>query len=126
VSVLVQKQTYALVSTNSLEAARTSHIYAVIQLCYGSDDNALAVTYSRLDERRMGYQMPCASIVIGKDIVKLPVLSGELWTDAVRLAEAAILRIKQQHGRVPAGRQFKVFRDGRGQTVVEELVHAHV
>jgi len=120
VSFLNQRGLYAMVYTNSLEVARNSKIYAVIRLCYGNDEDSIAVAYTKLGEDSMGYEIPNAPVVVRGKLEKLPFFGGKLWQDIANLARLAMERVKKEHSKLPPNCIFKVYKDAAGKTVVEQ------
>lgn len=120
-SVLKQKGVYAIVYTNAPHAARTSHVYAVIKICYGTDNDSISVVYTKMGADQMGFQLPSVSVAVNERIEKLPVVSGALWKDLVKMAEIAMIRIKEEYKSVPAGKIFKIYRGPHEESLIEEL-----
>ena len=120
-SFLNQPGIYALVSTNSLEAARNSRIYAVIRICYGNDEDSIAIAYAKIGEDSMGYEIPNAPVMVHGKMEKVPVLGGQLWLDVANMARIAMGRVKAEHKKVPPSSLFKVYKDASGKSIVEQI-----
>jgi len=115
-----QQGLYAMVYTNSLEAARSSKIYAVVRLCFGNEEDSIVVAYTKLGEDSMGYEIPNAPVMVRGKLEKFPFFNGKPWQEAVRMARLAMERVKKEHSKLPPNSIFKVWKNEAGKTVVEQ------
>ena len=120
-SFLKQPGAYALVYCNPSRVARDSQILAVIRICYGKDEDSIAVAYTDIGEDRRGFQNPYVPVMAEGKLEKVPIVSGQLWKDLVTMANTAMTRVKAEYQKIPAGKVFKVYKNAEGKSTVEQV-----
>jgi hypothetical protein len=119
-SRLLSGITHALVSVPTLQDAKASGTYALVDLCFGpGDDTALSgFRYSRNEDNKMMWQVPMYEVIRNGHRVLLPIFKGALLIETTKLASQSVARIKRDLGEAAWGKRYRVLKD---QVLIEDL-----
>lgn len=103
--------THALVSIPKEDDAKRSGVMAVVDLCFGQGDTAIAGLRYVKDDGRMSWHSPMIQLLRNNSWVNLPVFKGEILLEICKLASQAVTRVKKQFGRPAWDHQYVVLKD---------------
>lgn len=119
-SFLKEQHSYVLVHTNDMAVAKVSGVYAVIQICFGSNEDSISIPFMKISHEERGFQVPVTVISIEKRIERKRFMQGSLWMDLVTIANESMHLIRERFGGVVTpGRTYWVGRDTEGNPMAE-------
>lgn len=122
---ILLQTSHVLVHTSSREIAASLKIYAVIQICFGSDDDFIGqILYAGNGDGRVGYILPSRESVYVDS--KLPVFGGRLEQEIRDMARTALERIKKAKGAISHGKKYRVTRESVQEEQQEEKTSVSV
>ena len=125
-SILKQKESFAIVYTNPIAITRLANVFAVIRICFGSEEDSISLSYTQMKtlegEISYGYQVALQKATYGDQNLIIRTVSGELWKDLIDLSREALEQIRTEFEGFPPGKKFKVYRPPNSKKTIVEIV----